>query len=445
MPSQNLTQTFVDRSNLCPKGKKKVDYFDLKMTGLLLKVLYSGQKTWYLRYTTDHGRMREKKLASAAVLTLTDARELARRYLSDIAKGDDPFDRKAAMKAIPTLSMFISESYTPYIRSHKRSWETDQILLRAHVLPHWGHLHLDEITSRHAIKLLSDHRLTHKPASTNRVYDMLNTVFHLAIRWETGLTANPLKNVRRYKENNKRERYLTEGEAKQLFEALETTKAPQLRAIVAMLLLTGARLSEVLNAQWKDFDIDSKVWTIEFNKSGKTRYVPLSDSAIQLIENLPRVEGCPYSFANPQTKQPYTSIFYAWDRVRKRASLPDLRIHDLRHSFASFLVNGGRSIYEVQKILGHSQIRTTQRYAHLSQETLLEAANTAMNCVPIPTQAPLKPLTHEKGRLERGPRVNSTVQSTAFIAPTDDSTIQESTSTDALANIRKGRCFRGTS
>jgi len=144
------------------------------------------------------------------------------------------------------------------------------------------------------------------------------------------------------------------------------------------------------------------VWTIEFNKSGKTRYVPLSDSAIQLIENMPRIEGCAYSFANPQTKQPYTSIHYAWDSVRKRAGLADLRIHDLRHSFASFLVNGGRSIYEVQKILGHNQIRTTQRYAHLSQETLLEAASTAMNSVPTP--ASLSPGNTLAGRPTRPPR-----------------------------------------
>ncbi len=401
MPSQNLTQSFVDRSNLCPKGKKKIDYFDLKLTGLLLKVLYSGQKTWYLRYATDHGRMREKKLASATVLTLAEARELARRYLSGIAQGNDPFDRKAAMKAIPTLSAFVNESYMPTSAAISAPGRPIRSCY-AHVLPHWGHLHLDEITNRHAIKLLSDHRLTHKPASTNRVYDMLNTVFHLAIRWETGLTANPLKNVRRYKENNKRERYLTEDEARQLFEALESTKSPQLKAIVTMLLLTGARLSEMLNAQWKDFDTESRLWTIEFNKSGKTRYVPLSDAAIQLIENLPRIEDCPYSFANPQTKQPYTSIHYAWDSVRKRAGLADLRIHDLRHSFASFLVNGGRSIYEVQKILGHTQIRTTQRYAHLSQETLLEAASTAMNSVPTP--ASLSAGNTLAGRPTRPPR-----------------------------------------
>lgn len=411
MPSQNLTQTFVDRSNLCPKGKKKVDYFDLKLTGLLLKVLYSGHKTWYLRYATDHGRMREKKLASAAVLTLAEARELARRYLSDIAQGNDPFDRKDAMKAIPTLSAFVNETYMPYIRSHKRSWETDEILLRVHVLPHWGHLHLDEITNRHVIKLLSEHRLTHKPASTNRVYDMLNTVFHLGIRWDTGLTANPLKNVRRYKENNKRERYLTEEEARRLFDALETSQSPQLKHIVAMLLLTGARLSEVLNSRWEDFDSDTKMWKIEVNKSGKTRYVPLSDGAIHLLDSMPSIAGCPYPFANPKTGKPYTSIFYAWNVVRQRAGLSDLRIHDLRHSFASFLINRGRSIYEVQKILGHSQIRTTQRYAHLSQETLLEAANTAMTGLPSLANKPLEPLPPDRTRLERPPRAPAVTHS----------------------------------
>lgn len=420
MPSLNLTQNFVDRSNLCPKGKKKIDYFDQKVTGLLLKVLVSGQKTWYLRYATDHGRMREKKLASAAVLSLFDARELARRHLSDIARGDDPFDRKDAMKAIPTLSTFVSERYMPYMRSHKRSWATDETLLRVHVLPQWGHLHLDEITSAHVNKLLGDHLKTHKPASTNRLYDTLNTVFHLAITWKVGVTENPLKDVRRYQQNNKRERYLTEDEAKQLFKALESTNSSQLKAIVTMLLLTGARLSEVLNARWKDFDTDARVWTIEFNKSGKTRYVPLSDSATRLIDNLPRLEACPYAFANPQTRRPYTSIYNAWNSVRKRAGLADLRIHDLRHSFASFLVNGGRSLYEVQKILGHTQISTTQRYAHLRQETLLEAASTAMNSVPVPTMLPTDKVI--EGRTSRLPRTRAITHSPPLQAPQGDST-----------------------
>lgn len=382
MPSQVLTQSLVGRNNLCLPGKCKTDYFDQKVTGLLLKVLASGRKTWYLRYVNPHGRRREKKLALAEVLNLAEARQLARRHLGSIAQGNDPFDKVAGMRAVPTLFSFLKDTYLPYIKSHKRSWQTDDILLRVHVLPKWGHLHLDQISHRHAINLLSEHRLTHKPASTNRVYDMLNALFHLAIRWETGLATNPLKKVQRYKENNHRERYLSEQETERLFAALKMSQAPRLMQIVTMLLLTGARLGEVLNAQWKDFDTGAKIWTIEFNKSGKPRYVPLSESAVRLMDNLPHLEKCAYPFANPSTRRPYTSIHCAWDNVRIRAGLADLRIHDLRHSFASFLVNGGRSIYEVQRILGHSQIRTTQRYAHLSQETLLEAVDMAMKSVP---------------------------------------------------------------
>jgi site-specific recombinase XerD len=100
--------------------------------------------------------------------------------------------------------------------------------------------------------------------------------------------------------------------------------------------------------------------------------------------------------SNPKTKLSYTSIFYAWDRARKRAGLADVRIHDLRHSFASFLINSGRSLYEVQKILGHTQVKITQRYAHLSQESLIAAANTAVSVVPLvqvmPKQAQQLPL-----------------------------------------------------
>ncbi|HID00895.1 MAG TPA: site-specific integrase, partial [Piscirickettsiaceae bacterium] len=118
------------------------------------------------------------------------------------------------------------------------------------------------------------------------------------------------------------------------------------------------------------------------------RHVPLSDGAIALLAQVPRIEGCEYVFANPDTGRPYTQIFYAWDTARKRAGLDDLRIHDLRHSFASFLVNSGRSLYEVQKILGHTQIKTTQRYAHLSQDSLVSAANCAAKAVPIAQSMP---------------------------------------------------------
>lgn len=111
-------------------------------------------------------------------------------------------------------------------------------------------------------------------------------------------------------------------------------------------------------------------------KLGRPRHVPMSDGVIELLNSIPRL-GCPWVFPNPKTLKPFVSVYWSWDSARKRANLSDVRIHDLRHSFASLLINSGRTLYEVQHILGHTQVKTTQRYAHLSQETLLDAANSA--------------------------------------------------------------------
>ena len=157
--------------------------------------------------------------------------------------------------------------------------------------------------------------------------------------------------------------------------------------IVPMLILTGARKREVLDAKWEDFDVVRKQWRIPVTKTGRPRHVPLSDGVLQLLDSIPH-DDCPWVFANPKTRKPFVSIFTAWNTARKRAELSEVRIHDLRHSFASFLVNAGRSLYEVQKILGHTQVKTTQRYAHLSQDTLLDAANEVSKAVPLTLAMP---------------------------------------------------------
>lgn len=122
------------------------------------------------------------------------------------------------------------------------------------------------------------------------------------------------------------------------------------------------------------------MWRIHTTKLGKPRFVPMSDGVINLLESVPRHDW-EWVFPNPKTLKPYVSIYYSWDSARCEATLEDVRIHDLRHSYASFLVNAGRSLYEVQRLLGHTQIKTTQRYAHLSHDTLLDATNAASRAV----------------------------------------------------------------
>lgn len=384
-----LTQNFIDQHILVPKGKSKIDYFDSKQKGLLLKVLPSGTKSYYLRYKNDRSKIAEKKIADATILKLSDARSLAKDTLAKVTMGQDPFAAKKALNTVPKVSQFIAESYLPYVQGYKRSWITDESLLRNHILPAIGELYLDQVTRSQMVNLFAKHRETHKPGSTNRVIILCRYVFNCARKWEiAGAGNNPTKAVDLYPENNKRERYLSQPETQNLVSALCESQNKQIKYIVALLLLTGARKREALDAKWSDFDQVRKQWTIEFNKSGKPRYIPIADGVMKLLEQIPRFDGCDWVFPNPKTLKPYVSIFCAWDTARTKANLADVRIHDLRHSFASYLINSGRSLYEVQHILGHTQVKTTQRYAHLSQDSLISAAETASNSVSLDFLAP---------------------------------------------------------
>jgi integrase len=142
-----------------------------------------------------------------------------------------------------------------------------------------------------------------------------------------------------------------------------------------MLLLTGARKREVLDATWSDFDTLNNLWTIPITKNGKKRILPITPPLLELLETIPKQSK--YLFASPKTKKPYVSIFNSWNTARIKAGLPEVRIHDLRHTYASALVNAKCSLYEVQMLLGHSTAKMTQRYAHLSNESLMRASSCA--------------------------------------------------------------------
>ncbi|RYZ87515.1 MAG: site-specific integrase, partial [Proteobacteria bacterium] len=147
--------------------------------------------------------------------------------------------------------------------------------------------------------------------------------------------------------------------------------------------LTGCRKREILDAKWSEIDMEKQVFRLpmERAKTAKSRFVPLSDQAMEVLRSLPRWDGCPYVVPNPKTRKPFTSIFASWNRARKAVGLSDVRIHDCRHSFASWLVEAGYSIYIVSKALGHSSSRTTERYAHVSDSTLRGASNAAANLI----------------------------------------------------------------
>jgi integrase len=289
--------------------------------------------------------------------------------------GQNPAADKELHRQVPTVGDFIHDNYLPFVKGFKRSWKCDEGLLRKHIEPIWGKQYLDEITKADIIGLMARQRITHAPGSCNRLLILLRYLFSCSLKWEIpGIKANPTTGIPLMKEDNQKERYLSTEEAHRLYKQLQQSDNQMLQYIVPMLILTGARKREVLDARWEDFDFEHRHWRIHTTKLGKPRFVPMSDGVVALLDSVPRFD-CEWAFPNPKTCKPYVSIFHSWNTARRLTDLSEVRIHDLRHSYASFLVNAGRSLYEVQRLLGHTQIKTTQRYAHLSHDTLLDATN----------------------------------------------------------------------
>jgi integrase len=363
----------------CPDGAQKIDYCDQLCKGLVLEVRFTGGRTWYVRFTNARGRRRQLRLGDADVLSLAEARAQAQEHRHSVALGKDPADERDALRLVPTLECFVNETFLPFIKITKKSWKQDLSLLNKHIIPAVGRKYLDAITRDDVLALIQKRIADGASAgSVNRVVILLRFMFNQIIRWNVvGVTSNPTRDIPLLKLNNQRQRFLSEQEASRLLVAVQQSRNPVLGGIVAMLLLTGARKREVMDARWDCIDWSGRIWKIPISKSGVARYVPLSDGALLLLRQrqLQSAKDCLWVFANPESLKPYTCITNAWVTARTRAGLENLRMHDLRHSFASFLVNNGRSLYEVQRILGHSSARMTERYAHLAQDTLLQATN----------------------------------------------------------------------
>ncbi|RDB42739.1 site-specific integrase [Halomonas sp. DQ26W] len=391
MPKIKLTQPFVATAS-CPTGKQKVDYFDTEVSGLLLKVMPTGKRSYYLRFKDSHSRSCERSMGlDARVVSLSEARQQAKHHLAELMLGRDPFAAKQTRRETPTLNEFIITTYLPHIKVRKRSWKVDETAFRLHIQPTLGKLYMDEINIQDVNNLVNAHAKTFKPASTNRMLNVLHRLFVCAMDWQVpGVTENPAAKVTKLKENNQRDRYLTKEELRALWSEMDASESTYITSAIKFLILTGARKSEAVNATWNDINFHKCQWTIRENKSGKTRHVPLSDLAIDTLRQVERIPGCDYIFPNPKTLMPYNNLFHTWKNIREAAGIPDMRIHDLRHSYASFMVNKDVSIYVVSKILGHSNVVTTKRYAHLDNKNLVKSANTAGDYIKDATAIPVE-------------------------------------------------------
>ncbi|WP_336976348.1 tyrosine-type recombinase/integrase [Brevundimonas nasdae] len=372
MPKAQLTAAYIEALK-CPPGKAKIEAFDTIIPGFTFERRASGHGTYYLRHSVD-GRQKQLKICCERDATFAQVRKKAQLLRSEVVLGGDPGTKKALAKSIP-LYAELSAQHLAHAKLHLKSYNDLESSMRVHIVPKWGKIRLTDITSQAVGQWLNEKRNSGlAPASVEKLRVILGRSFALGASLDIpGTERNPARGIPRKPLNNARERFLTAEEAARLKAAVEKSQNSQLQHIVGLLLLTGVRLRELLDAEFKNVDIERRSWFIPTSKTGKSRHVPLSTAAIAIIEKLPRFKGCPWLVPNPDTKLPYVSLKGTWKTAIKVAKLPGLRLHDLRHSAASFMVNSGVDLFTVGKVLGHANVASTARYSHLANDTLLKA------------------------------------------------------------------------
>ncbi len=375
MPKLTLTNSSVLLAQ-CAPGKKKTDYYDTAVTGFVLECRSTGGKTYYLRFEDPMSReQRQHKIGRYEDITFAAAKKAAQKLRSEVVMGGDPAARKAEARAVPVYAELAAQHLAD-AKLHQRSYDTTEGYMRLHILPKWGRVRLTDIDGRAVAQWLADKRAGGlAPATVVKIKAIFGRSFELGVRWGVpGCERNPVRGIQGKPLNNARERYLNAAEAARLLAAAEQSRNPLLASIVGLLLVTGMRVSELLSTRWEHVDIDRRTLFVPTSKTGRTRYVPLAQAALDVIERLPRKDGAVYLFPSPKCPKTHlTTIKHGWQTARDAASLPGLRIHDLRHSAASFMVNSGVDLFAVGKVLGHANVASSARYSHLAQDTLLAA------------------------------------------------------------------------
>ncbi|MCM8772762.1 MAG: tyrosine-type recombinase/integrase [Candidatus Omnitrophica bacterium] len=318
-------------------------------------------KTWYIDVSYKGKRIREavgkdKKLA-ITILKKKEIELIENRHLD--------IKRNAKVK----FSDFSTYFLNTYSKVNKKSWKRDQLSIN-HLNKFFGSKFLYEITSKD-IEEYKKKRLETgiKTSTLNRELACLKTILNKAVEWEY-LKETPPK-IKLFKENNQRVRYLTENEAKTL---IDLSPEP-LKGIIIIALNTGMRQGEILNLKWKDIDFKEKIITIWDTKSKEKRYIPINEIVYNTLLNIDRNPESEYVFYGEDPKKPISGsyITHSFNRIVKKAGIKDFRFHDLRHTFASWLVMKGVNLKTIQELLGHKDQRMTLRYSHLSPEVKKEA------------------------------------------------------------------------
>lgn len=390
---QRLTDSII-KALPTPASGNRITY-DAEMPGFGCRVTAAGSRAFVLNYRTTGGRERRITIGQHPTWGLKAAREEAKRLRREIDSGRDPLGEEEAERGAPTIANLCrryEEEHLP--KKRERSARDDRALIEREILPRLRRRKVADVTFSDIDRL---HREITKraPIRANRAVALSSKMFSLAIRWGWRLD-NPCKGVERNPEN-KRDRYLTSEELGRLTSALGKHRDQQSANIIRMLLLTGARRGEVLAMRWTDLDLAAGVWIkpSAHTKQKKAHRVPLSAPARQLLARIARTSS---TYVFPARVDGHrTEIKGSWQSICKAAQLDGVRVHDLRHSYASILASAGLSLPVIGALLGHTQTQTTARYAHLFDDPL-RSATERVGAIVAPAQdsGHIQPLLRER-------------------------------------------------
>ena len=357
--------------------EKDMVFWDKELSGFGVRVYPTGARVYIAQARGPRGPKRVA-VGRHGVIHAEQARQRAAMIISRIKAGEEPVPKSMKQARGPSVAELAKRYLEEYVevRCKPRTVVQTRAIVHRHIVSVLGRLPLAAVERAQVVDL--HQRLCATPAVANRVVRTLSLIYRLAEGW--GLVpkgCNPCRSIVKYP-GRRRERFLTDEEFIRLGEVLNEAEtrggasAPTVAAL-KLLILTGCRKSEILSLRWEDVALNESELRLPDAKTG-ARVVPLSPPAIELLAGLPQVKNNPWVIPGKKPDEHMRYIDDAWEIIRVRAGLDDVRIHDLRHSFASRALALGESLPMIGKLLGHTQIETTARYAHLARDSMYEAA-----------------------------------------------------------------------
>lgn len=363
-------------------ASREAEYTDSECVGLHLRVSKAGRKFFQHRYR-HLGRKKCMTMGEFPHVSLQDARQRVSEHKALLARDIDPGDERTQKRNDLTFADFAKEFYLPHATMHKKTWQEDVYKIDRRIDPALGKLRLSTITARDLSTFHAKVKEATSATTANHHLTLVNRMLSLAVKWGL-LEKNPAAGLDKFKEPPHRERYLTKEELPRFLKALDDQEDRLSVAAIRLLLFTGCRKSEILSLQWSQVKLSEGRIFLSKTKNGRARSVLLNAKAREVLEGMlagkgedARTRESEFVFpSRAGTKRGHINdLRKPFNAVCEVAGVEGLRIHDLRHSFATIAIMAGASLYDVQKLLGHSDIAMTQRYAHMVDESLQRATD----------------------------------------------------------------------